>query len=157
MLAAYDQLVTYGTKTENGKQVSDTATIKPMIAEKWDVDAANTTYTFTLRKDVTFQDGKKLTAQDVVRSYEHIKASASASFLYKMAGIATVTAKDDSTVVITLTAPNHLFLQIIPMYSFSIIDMDQVDKNGGPTWLATNTAGSVLTRSTVTTRPAPPS
>ncbi|GAB6858778.1 ABC transporter substrate-binding protein [Microbacterium xylanilyticum] len=142
VLAAYDQLVTYGTKTENGKQVSDTATIKPMIAEKWDVDAANTTYTFTLRKDVTFQDGKKLTAQDVVRSYEHIKASASASFLYKMAGIATVTAKDDSTVVITLTAPNHLFLQIIPMYSFSIIDMDQVDKNGGPTWLATNTAGS---------------
>ncbi|MDQ4213829.1 ABC transporter substrate-binding protein [Microbacterium capsulatum] len=142
VLAAYDQLVTYGTKTVNGKQVSDTATIKPMIAEKWEADATSTTYTFTLRKDVTFQDGKKLTAKDVVRSYDHIKASASASFLYKMAGIATVTAKDDSTVVITLTAPNHLFLQIIPMYSFSIIDMDQVDKNGGATWLATNTAGS---------------
>lgn len=142
VLASYDQLVTYGTKTVDGKQVSDTATIKPMIAEKWEADAAHTTYTFTLRKDVTFQDGKKLTASDVVRSYEHIKASASASFLYKMAGIDTVTAKDDHTVVITLTAPNHLFLQIIPMYSFSIIDMDQVDKNGGAKWLATNTAGS---------------
>lgn len=142
VVAAYDQLVTYGTKEVDGKRVSDTATIAPMLATEWKVDDTDTVYTFTLRDDVTFQSGKKLTADDVVRSFEHIKASASASFLYGMAGISTVEASDEHTVVVTLTAANHLFLQILPMYSFSILDMDLVEKNGGAEWLATNTAGT---------------
>lgn len=142
VLAAYDQLVTYGTETVDGKQVAKTDTIVPMIAESWVANDDNTEYTFTLRGDVTFQSGKKLTAKDVVATFDHIKASASASFLYGMAGIDSVTSTDDSTVVITLTGPNHLFLQILPMYSFSIIDMDQVTEAGGTDWLARNTAGS---------------
>lgn len=142
VLAAYDQLVTYGTKEEDGKRVSDTATIEPMIASEWEVDDTNTVYTFTIRDDIEFQSGKKLTADDVVKSFEHIKASASASFLYEMAGIDSVEKTGDYEVKITLTAPNHLFLQIIPMYSFSIIDMDVVEENGGAEWLKQNTAGT---------------
>ncbi|MBW1640167.1 ABC transporter substrate-binding protein [Microbacterium resistens] len=142
VVAAYDQLVTYGTKEVDGKQVSDTATIAPMLASEWSADDSGTVYTFTLRDDVTFQSGKKLVADDVVRSFAHIEASASASFLYGMAGIAGVEAKDDHTVEITLTGPNHLFLQILPMYSFSILDMDLVEENGGAEWLATHTAGT---------------
>ncbi|MFD5224750.1 ABC transporter substrate-binding protein [Microbacterium sp. NPDC058342] len=142
VVAAYDQLVTYGTKEVDGKRVSDTATIVPMLATEWTADETDTVYTFTLRDDVTFQSGKKLTADDVVRSFEHIAASASASFLYGMAGVSTVEASDEHTVVVTLTAPNHLFLQILPMYSFSILDMDLVEKNGGAEWLAKNTAGT---------------
>lgn len=142
VVSAYDQLVTYGTERVDGRRVSDTTKIEPMIATKWTANADKTAYTFELRDDVKFQDGKALTAEDVVKSFDHIKASASASFLYQMAGISSVEAQGDHTVVITLTGPNHLFLQILPMYSFSIIDMDQVDKNGGAKWLATNTAGS---------------
>ncbi len=142
VLAAYDQLVTYGTKEEGGKRVSDTATIAPMIASEWSVDDTNTVYTFTIRDDITFQSGKKLTTTDVVKSFEHIDSSASASFLYGMAGIESVTEGEPGTVVITLTSPNHLFLQILPMYSFSIMDMDLVESNGGAEWLSKNTAGS---------------
>ncbi|GAA2530836.1 hypothetical protein GCM10009860_08230 [Microbacterium mitrae] len=142
VLAAYDQLVTYGTKEQDGKQVSDTATIVPMIASEWTVDDTNTVYTFTIRDDITFHSGKQLTKTDVVRSFEHIADSSSASFLYGMAGISTVEEGEGDTVVITLTAPNHLFLQILPMYSFSMLDMDEVDKNGGVEWLSTHTAGS---------------
>ncbi|WP_353113369.1 ABC transporter substrate-binding protein [Microbacterium sp.] len=142
VVAAYDQLVTYGTKEVDGKRVSDTATISPMLAKEWKVDDTDTVYTFTLRDDVKFQSGKKLVADDVVRSFAHIKASASASFLYDMAGISKVEASDEHTVVVTLTGPNHLFLQILPMYSFSILDMDLVEKNGGAGWLSTKTAGT---------------
>lgn len=142
VVAAYDQLVTYGTTEVDGKRVSDTSVIEPMLAEEWAVDDTDTVYTFTLRDGVTFQSGNAFTSDDVVRSFEHIADSASASFLYGMAGIEAVEAIDEKTVQITLGAPNHLFLQILPMYSFSMLDMDLVDENGGAEWLTTHTAGS---------------
>lgn len=142
VVAAYDQLVTYATEEVDGKKVAKTEEIVPMLAESWEANDDETEYTFTLRDDVTFQSGKKMTADDVVATFKHIEDSASASFLYGMAGIEKVTKKNDSTVVIGLDAPNHLFLQILPMYSFSIIDMDQVKDEGGSDWLARNTAGS---------------
>ncbi len=142
VLAAYDQLVTYARTEVDGKPKAKTEEIVPMLAESWQASADNTSYTFKLRADAKFQDGSPITADDVVKSFQHIKASSSASFLYQMAGIAKVAKVDEHTVTIDLTAPNHLFLQILPMYSFSIIDMDKVAANGGPKWLATNTAGS---------------
>ncbi|NIK57656.1 ABC transporter substrate-binding protein [Kribbella shirazensis] len=142
VVAAYDQLVTYGRTEVDGKPKAKTDEIVPMLAESWQASADITSYTFKLRAGAKFQNGSPVTADAVVKSFAHIKASSSASFLYKMAGIAKVTKVDEHTVKIDLTAPNHLFLQILPMYSFSIIDMDTVAKNGGAKWLATNTAGS---------------
>lgn len=142
VLAAYDQLVTYATEEVDGKQVAKTDEIVPMIASSWEVSDDDTAYTFTLRDDIAFQSGNMLTAADVVGSFQLIADSSSASFLYGMAGISTVSAVDDNTVTITLTAPNHLFLQILPMYSFSIMDTKLIEENGGAEWLATNTAGS---------------
>jgi peptide/nickel transport system substrate-binding protein len=142
VLAAYDQLVTYATEEVDGKKVANTSEIVPMIASSWEVSDDNTEYTFTLRDDIEFQSGNPLTSADVVGSFELIAASSSASFLYGMAGISAVTAVDDYTATITLSEPNHLFLQILPMYSFSIMDTALVAENGGAEWLATNTAGS---------------
>jgi peptide/nickel transport system substrate-binding protein len=142
VVAAYDQLVTYARTEDGGKPKAKTDEIVPMLAESWKASANNTSYTFKLRAGAKFQDGAPVTADAVVKSFDHIKASSSASFLYKMAGIAKVTKVDEQNVKIDLTAPNHLFLQILPMYSFSIIDMDKVAQNGGAKWLATNTAGS---------------
>jgi len=142
IVAAYDQLVTYGRTQVNGKPTAKTSQIVPMLAESFKASADAKSYTFMLRKGITFEDGSKLTSDDVVKTFEFIKASKSASFLYKMAGIASFTAVDDYTVKIDLTAPNHLFLQILPMYSFSIINIDLVQAKGGAKWLDTNTAGS---------------
>lgn len=142
VISAYDQLVTYDTEEVDGKRVAKTEDIVPMLAESWEANEDKTEYTFQLRDDVTFQNGKEMTADDVVATFKHIEESASASFLYGMAGIETVSKEDESTVVIGLDEPNHLFLQILPMYSFSIIDMDQVEDEGGSDWLARNTAGS---------------
>lgn len=142
ILGAYDQLVTYDREEVDGQMVAQTDTIVPMLAESWEVSEDNTEYTFTLREDVTFHDGSDLTSDDVKKTFDYIAASPNAAFLYGMAGISSVEVVDDYTVTIKLSAPNHLFLQIIPMYSFSIINMDEVEANGGTDWLATNTAGS---------------
>ena len=142
VVAAYDQLVTYATEEVDGKPTAKTDEIVPMLASEWTVNDDATVYTFTLRDDVTFHSGNPLTSADVVGSLDLIKASASASFLYGMAGISSYEALDEHTVSITLSAPNHLFLQILPMYSFSIVDTALVEENGGAEWLNTNTAGS---------------
>ncbi|MEV0330810.1 ABC transporter substrate-binding protein [Micromonospora echinospora] len=142
VVAAYDQLVTYDRTTVDGKPTAKTDTIVPMLAEKWEVSPDSKSYTFKMRQGVTFEDGSPLDSDDVVKSFDFIKKSSSASFLYGMAGIDTVTAVDPQTVKIDLTAPNHLFLQILPMYSFSIINIDKVNAEGGAKWLDTNTAGS---------------
>ncbi|MCW3844701.1 ABC transporter substrate-binding protein [Micromonospora yasonensis] len=142
VVAAYDQLVTYDRTTTNGKPTAKTDKIVPMLAESWKVSDDSKSYTFTLRQGVKFEDGSALDSDDVVKTFDFVKKSKSASFLYGMAGIGTVTAIDPRTVKIDLTAPNHLFLQILPMYSFSIINIDKVNAEGGAAWLDTHTAGS---------------
>ena len=39
--------------------------VEPDIAEKWEVDSAGTTYTFSLRKNVKFSDGTPVTAKHI--------------------------------------------------------------------------------------------
>ena len=40
--------------------------LTPDLAENWDVSADGTVYTFHLRNNAKFQDGKAVTAQDVI-------------------------------------------------------------------------------------------
>src|SRR5918998_6071427 len=48
----------------------DMRTIRPGLAERWEVSPDGKTYTFHLRRDVTFCDGKPMTADDVVFSIQ---------------------------------------------------------------------------------------
>ncbi len=47
---------------------NDDLTVRPEVAESFEANATATEWTFKLRKDVTFHDGSKLTADDVVWS-----------------------------------------------------------------------------------------
>jgi len=47
-----------------------TLELEPGMAESWDISADGMTYTFHLRHDVTFHDGKPVTAQDFKYSIE---------------------------------------------------------------------------------------
>ncbi|MNI05304.1 putative D,D-dipeptide-binding periplasmic protein DdpA precursor [compost metagenome] len=141
VLAAYDQLVTYGIKADNGANIANTEDIKPMLAESWETSGDNTVYTFKLKPGVKFQSGNPVDADSVVYSLDRVAKSSSGSFLYGMAAIKTVTAKDDSTVEIALTNANHNFLQILAMYTFSIVDKKTVEAEGAD-YLKTHAAGS---------------
>lgn len=46
--------------------------VTPMLAQEWEVSPDFRTYTFTLRDDVEFHNGKTLDAQDVVFSFQRI-------------------------------------------------------------------------------------
>lgn len=44
--------------------------VQPRLASKWDISEDGKTYTFTLRDDVYFHNGQKMTADDVKYSYD---------------------------------------------------------------------------------------
>lgn len=45
---------------------------QPALAEKWEISKDNKTFTFKIRKDAVFHDGKPVTAEDVKFSYDAI-------------------------------------------------------------------------------------
>ncbi|MCS5732222.1 ABC transporter substrate-binding protein [Herbiconiux daphne] len=119
--ALYDTLVTF----ENG----DSSTPIPMVATEWSGNDDATEYTFTLRDDITFASGDKLTADDVVFSLERAKnVKGNGSFL--MAGL-TAEKVDDTTVVITSEAPNTAIPAIMTSPTLGILDSKVVEENGG--------------------------
>lgn len=85
-------------------------TFKHDLATDYSLSDDGITWTFTIRDDVTFTDGVKLTAADVVFTFETAKDSQSSldlTFLEK------TEAPDDTTVIFTLTQPTATFLGTI--------------------------------------------
>ena len=111
----YDRLVAFGIKTlEDGSLSYDYATIKPDIAESWEVSEDGTVYTFKLRDDVTFQDGKPVTAHDVKWSFDRaVTVGGFPTVQMKAGGLDRpdqFEALDDHTFVITLDRASKLTL-----------------------------------------------
>ncbi len=80
------------------------------------------TWTVTLRKGVTFHDGRSLTAKDVVFSLKRHLDPATGSKVATIAKqFADVTAADDLTATITLTAANADLPTILALHHFMIV------------------------------------
>ena len=83
----------------------------PAIAEEYSVNDAADEYTFYLRQGVKFHNGEDVTIDDVVWSLSRAAGLETGEPLVSdVANIASVTAKDDRTVVIGLKAPDTEFL-----------------------------------------------
>lgn len=67
-------------------------------------------WTFTLRDDVYFTDGERLTASDAAFTLETAKAAQSA---VDLTYLESAEAPDDSTLVVTLTRPTSIFLNTL--------------------------------------------
>ena len=119
--AIYDTLLTY-----KGSNVS---TPVPDLAASYTASSDAKTFTFTLRKGVTFANGDPVTASDVVFSLMRTKnINGNPSFL--MAGI-TATAPNPSTVVLTSSTPNTAIPAILTNPSLGIVDAKKVEAAGG--------------------------
>jgi len=82
------------------------------LAESYTYDEKNMTYTFILKKGVTWHDGEPFTADDVVFTYNTMMtdAAVSSSVRSDYEDIATVTAPDDYTIVVTMDKYNAAML-----------------------------------------------
>ncbi len=140
--------------------------IKPCLAEKWEIDPTATVYTFHLKKGVLFHDnacfsggkGREVKAADVKYAFELLcidskgNVNFSATFKDRVVGankfyeaskdkpngeIEGVKIVDDYTVKITLTAPSTSFLYALASPATSIIPKEAVEKYGVDTKVGT--------------------
>jgi peptide/nickel transport system substrate-binding protein len=108
---------------------ADSATPVPALASSYKASSDAKTFTFTLRNDIKFGDGTKLTSADVLFSFNRlINIKGNPSFL--LDGV-TVAAPDDSTVVLTSKDPNPAIPFIIPNPALGIVNSKVVKAHGG--------------------------
>ncbi|GIM91991.1 ABC transporter substrate-binding protein [Paractinoplanes toevensis] len=108
-------------------QDPQTGKIVPWLAKSWEISPDGLSYTFHLRDDVTFANGKKLDAQAVadnatgwIATVKDTNGAAyGSSYIQGLTG-ATVT--DPATVVFHLSKPNSSFLQATSTTNLAITD-----------------------------------
>ncbi len=105
MKNVYDGLVDYKSDT-------DQVQIAPKLATSWEVSPDKKTYTFHLRKDVTFHDGTPFDSSAVWPSIKR-QADLKGGPSYLAAVVKSVATPDKYTAVVTLTTPNAAFLNYL--------------------------------------------
>jgi len=110
MVNIYDQLLRVG---------SDGNTIKPDLATSYDVSKDGKIYTFHLRHNVLFQDGTKLTSQDVKFSLLRA-AEPTRGWSFLLTAIKGVDTPDANTVKVTLNRPWGPFLSDVTLFTTGI-------------------------------------
>ncbi|MGE0718121.1 MAG: ABC transporter substrate-binding protein, partial [Alphaproteobacteria bacterium] len=109
----------------------DLKTIKPLLAKSWSVSPDGKTYTFNLRDDVKFCDGRGMVADDVVYSIKRWVDPELKSPVRGRAGrVKDVRAKDKYTVEYELEEPFGELLFQLTQYFASIVDKASVEKLG---------------------------
>ncbi len=112
----YDSLVTTNSASE----------ILPSIAESWTDDG--TSYTFTLRDDVAFSNGRPLAASDVVGSFPRLLSPDTGSYWAAQLGPVTdVVEVDAQTVRFDLATPWAPFLASLASVSAAILPMEEIE------------------------------
>ena len=120
--------------------------LTPDLAESWTVDAGGTVYTFGLRSNAKFHDGRPVTAQDVIYSWERAASPAIASetvltYLGDIVGLKEMTAGqadhirglealDDRTLRVTIDGPKPYFLLKLTYPTGFVVDRNNVEAGG---------------------------
>lgn len=90
-------------------------TVLPYLAESWEFNEEGTELTFTLRDDVTWNDGEPFTAEDVAFTWQLV-LDGKTNTVYPFT---TVEATDDTTVKVTYDRPS--FTDLIPFNTRRIV------------------------------------
>jgi ABC-type transport system substrate-binding protein len=116
--------------------------VVPWLAERWEVSPDGKVYTFYLKRGVRFHDGKELTADDVVFTYEFGIRNKAARFIGTVSELTERIEKvDDYTVRFVLKSPSVFFLtSLATSYQFIAPKHIWADKN--VTWANPNPIGT---------------
>jgi oligopeptide transport system substrate-binding protein len=128
----------------------------PDIAANWSVSQDRLTYTFYLRDDVVFQDGRRVSAADFKYSWERAcnpatGSSVAGEYLGDIVGakdvlegrateISGVRVVNDTTLEVTIDAPKVYFLSKLTYPTSFVVDKNNVSK-GGEWWRQPNGTG----------------
>lgn len=113
----------------------------PGIAERWEVSSDGSTWTFYLKRNVSFCDGKSVKAEDVVRSIKRVMIIEGDPSWLVTEFVEDVIAIDEYTVKFTLKTPASYFLAVAatppyfpvhPEYPQSEIVSDAIWGGAGP-------------------------
>ncbi len=125
-------------RTHEGLLVPDPSTGAPTagLAERWEISSDGLRYVFHLRRDVVFDDGRELTARDVVfslsRHFDPEVRSTLWPFLESVQGgverlegradeVRGFQAPDDHTVVVELSSPFAPLLSVLSMAQAGVV------------------------------------
>lgn len=108
---------------------ADATGVEPDLAESWEVSEDGKTYIFHLR-DAKFSDGTPVTAGDVAFSLKRVRDEEQSPMRGLYSVVADVTARDDRTVVITLTDAAPAFMSTLAMFASSIVPEHAVVAEG---------------------------
>lgn len=126
---------------------SGAAVIEPAVAESWEMSEDGTVYTFHLRKDALWQDGKQVTAADFVYSWiRMLDPNTGSPYAWLITPIIKnaeafnkgeakaedvgVKAIDESTLEVTLEKPTPYFLQLSYFPTLRPMRKDAVEAAG---------------------------
>ena len=123
--------------------INEELEIVPDLAESWDISLDRTVYTFHLRKDAVFHDGRPVTAEDVRWSMERASSPLTESpvvdqYLGDIVGakdmingdaqsISGLKVIDDHTLEITIDAPKSYFLAKLTYPTGFVLDRHNVE------------------------------
>jgi peptide/nickel transport system substrate-binding protein len=117
---AMQDLASYGLIAQSFEFLAalDPATgdIGPGLAESWAPNDDNTVWTFTLRPDVTWQDGSPFTSDDVVETMKRLVVAGNAG-LKGVIDEASAVAVDPQTVEFTLVSANGNFPYLVSVFN----------------------------------------
>lgn len=109
----------------------DMKTVKPGLARSWTISPDGLLYTFTLRDDVTFCDGRKMTSDDVVYSLTRFIDPATRSPVRWRAGpVKAIRATGPTTVEYELTQPFPELPYQLALFFMSVVDKASVEALG---------------------------
>jgi peptide/nickel transport system substrate-binding protein len=99
--------------------------LRPALAESWQPNSDGSVWTFKLRRDVSFHDGRRMTASDVAATMNRLADPANGSIaLSAFAGTLSkggTRALDAATVEFRLDAPNGSFPYLVSSDNFNAI------------------------------------
>ncbi len=152
-LRDYDPATTYGSGDKlafSGLVSFDPhLNLTPDLAETWDVSDDGTVYTFHIRGNARFHDGRFVTAEDVIYSWERAASPQLASdtaltYLGDIVGVREMAAGqsehisglqaiDERTLQVTIDAPKPYFLLKLTYPTAFVVD--QADAERGEEWV----------------------
>ncbi|HEY6010317.1 MAG TPA: ABC transporter substrate-binding protein [Nitrospirota bacterium] len=119
--------------------------IIPDIARSWTLSRDQVTYTFHLRSNIRFSNGRRITAQDVKYSFERVLTPATKAPLTwvldkidgaqdfmagKTAAVSGIHVVNENTLVIKLDRPFGPFLSLLAMTTAYVVPREEVERLG---------------------------